>query len=312
MVERVVCEASAAGEDWLAGPRRIGIDEVSYRKGRRYLLCFVCHDTRIVWAAPGRARPSRTTPSSTTSARTAAPASRPRGRGRGRGDPPREHPTRSSAPTRSTSSGRPARRSRRSAAYWRLRKEDPERAVWLKAPALSCAAGPDTLSEGERARRGARANERARLPRLAATRPAQGRLPGSRRTRGDAPPRPIAPGGTGERARPRRQGRRQPHRAPRRDRQRDYARPLQRCRGDELDRTPHLPPLPRLPPPRRARLIEVLAADVVVYGGGGRTGPRRGRLPVGCGEAGQAAAAPGDPSMWSCERQQPAKEGSVS
>jgi len=29
MVERVVEEASAAGEDWLAGLRRIGIDEVS-------------------------------------------------------------------------------------------------------------------------------------------------------------------------------------------------------------------------------------------------------------------------------------------
>lgn len=33
MVEGLVAEASAAGEDWLAGLRRIGIDEVSYRKG---------------------------------------------------------------------------------------------------------------------------------------------------------------------------------------------------------------------------------------------------------------------------------------
>ena len=57
MVERVVAEASAGGEDWLAGLRRIGIDEVSYRKGRRYLLCVVCHDTgRIVWARPGKSR----------------------------------------------------------------------------------------------------------------------------------------------------------------------------------------------------------------------------------------------------------------
>jgi transposase len=57
MVERVVAEASAGGEDWLAGLRRIGIDEVSYRKGRRYLLCVVCHDTgRIAWAAPGKSR----------------------------------------------------------------------------------------------------------------------------------------------------------------------------------------------------------------------------------------------------------------
>ena len=47
----------SGGEDTLAGLRRIGIDEVSYRKGRRYLLCVVCHDTgRIVWASPGKSR----------------------------------------------------------------------------------------------------------------------------------------------------------------------------------------------------------------------------------------------------------------
>jgi transposase len=57
MLERVVAEASASGDDRLAGLRRIGIDEVSYRKGRRYLLCVVCHETgRIVWAAPGKSR----------------------------------------------------------------------------------------------------------------------------------------------------------------------------------------------------------------------------------------------------------------
>jgi transposase len=58
MIERVVAEAAAVdGERWLEGLRRIGVDEVSYRKGRRYLLCVVCHDTgRIVWAQPGRSR----------------------------------------------------------------------------------------------------------------------------------------------------------------------------------------------------------------------------------------------------------------
>jgi transposase len=57
MIERVVAEHAAGGDDWLAGLRRIGIDEVSYRKGRRYLLCVVCHDSgRIVWAAPGKSR----------------------------------------------------------------------------------------------------------------------------------------------------------------------------------------------------------------------------------------------------------------
>jgi len=56
MIERVVAEASA-GEDRLAGLRRIGIDEVAYRKGRRYLLCVTDHDSgRIVWAQPGRTR----------------------------------------------------------------------------------------------------------------------------------------------------------------------------------------------------------------------------------------------------------------
>jgi len=57
MIERVVEEASAARGDGLADLRRIGVDEVAYRKGHRYLLCVVCHDTgRIVWAAPGRSQ----------------------------------------------------------------------------------------------------------------------------------------------------------------------------------------------------------------------------------------------------------------
>ena len=41
--------------DRLAGLRRIGIDEISYKKGHRYLMVVVDHDTRaLVWAAPGR------------------------------------------------------------------------------------------------------------------------------------------------------------------------------------------------------------------------------------------------------------------
>lgn len=40
--------------DRLAGLRRIGIDEISYKKGHRYLTVVVDHDTgRLVWAAPG-------------------------------------------------------------------------------------------------------------------------------------------------------------------------------------------------------------------------------------------------------------------
>lgn len=58
MIERVVAEhtRTRAG-DGLDGLRRIGIDEVAYRKGHRYLMCVVDHDSgRLVWAAPGRSQ----------------------------------------------------------------------------------------------------------------------------------------------------------------------------------------------------------------------------------------------------------------
>jgi len=39
----------------LAGLARIGIDEISHRKGHRYLTCVVDQDSgRLAWAAPGR------------------------------------------------------------------------------------------------------------------------------------------------------------------------------------------------------------------------------------------------------------------
>ena len=54
--ERVAAEA-AREVDLLAGLRRIGIDEIAHRSGRRYLTVVVCHDTgRLVWAAAGRDR----------------------------------------------------------------------------------------------------------------------------------------------------------------------------------------------------------------------------------------------------------------
>ena len=54
--ERVASEARAQ-RDLLAGLRRIGIDEISHRKGHRYLTVVVDHDTgRLVWAAPGQDR----------------------------------------------------------------------------------------------------------------------------------------------------------------------------------------------------------------------------------------------------------------
>ncbi len=54
IVTRVVDEA-ATQTDRLEGLRRIGIDEISHRKGHRYLTVVVDHDSgRLVWAAPGR------------------------------------------------------------------------------------------------------------------------------------------------------------------------------------------------------------------------------------------------------------------
>jgi transposase len=41
--------------DRLEGLRRIGIDEISYKRGHKYLIVVVDHDTgRLVWAGPGR------------------------------------------------------------------------------------------------------------------------------------------------------------------------------------------------------------------------------------------------------------------
>ena len=52
--ERVATEAGRE-VDLLAGLGRIGIDEISHRKGHRYLTVVVDHDSgRLVWAAPGR------------------------------------------------------------------------------------------------------------------------------------------------------------------------------------------------------------------------------------------------------------------
>ncbi len=54
IVARVVVDL-AGRTDQLVGVRRIGIDEISYRKGQRYLTVVVDHDTgRLIWAAPGR------------------------------------------------------------------------------------------------------------------------------------------------------------------------------------------------------------------------------------------------------------------
>ncbi|OKH84840.1 transposase [Mycobacterium sp. ST-F2] len=48
---------TAAGIDPFAGLARIGIDEISYKRGHKYLTVVVDHDSgRLVWASPGRDR----------------------------------------------------------------------------------------------------------------------------------------------------------------------------------------------------------------------------------------------------------------
>jgi transposase len=54
IISRVWADIDAQ-HDRLVGLRRIGIDEISYKRGYKYLMVVVDHDTgRLVWAAPGR------------------------------------------------------------------------------------------------------------------------------------------------------------------------------------------------------------------------------------------------------------------
>ncbi len=54
IVTRVVADAEEA-TDRFAGLRRIGIDEISYKRGHKYLTVVVDHDSGVlVWAHPGR------------------------------------------------------------------------------------------------------------------------------------------------------------------------------------------------------------------------------------------------------------------
>ena len=60
IVKRVCADVDAV-TDRFAGLRRIGIDEISYKKGHKYLTVVVDHDTgTLVWAAPGRDRATLT------------------------------------------------------------------------------------------------------------------------------------------------------------------------------------------------------------------------------------------------------------
>lgn len=58
MVARVAADLTA-GVDTLDGVRRIGVDEISYRRGKKYLLVVVDHDRkRLIWASPGATKAS--------------------------------------------------------------------------------------------------------------------------------------------------------------------------------------------------------------------------------------------------------------
>jgi transposase len=57
IIARVTAEADAAAGDRLDGLRRIGVDEVSYKRHHKYLTVVVDHDTRrVVWLAEGRSK----------------------------------------------------------------------------------------------------------------------------------------------------------------------------------------------------------------------------------------------------------------
>jgi transposase len=59
IVTRVRAELDAAAGDRLAGVRRIGIDEISYKKGHKYVTVVVDHDTgRLLWMNPERTKQS--------------------------------------------------------------------------------------------------------------------------------------------------------------------------------------------------------------------------------------------------------------
>jgi transposase len=52
-----ISDEARARRDLCAGLKRIGVDEISVRRGQRYLTVVINHDSgRLIWAAPGRDR----------------------------------------------------------------------------------------------------------------------------------------------------------------------------------------------------------------------------------------------------------------
>ena len=258
MIERVVSEHAAAQPgDGLDGLRRIGIDEVAYRKGHRYLICV----GRPRHGARGLGRP-----------RTLG------GRGGERSSPTlgpercraleavsvdlhggwlrviRAHCPRAricADPFHVVKLAGDALDELRRADWQRLREEDPERARWLKGTRFLLRRRADTLRPGAR----------SVLEELAQTNQGVYRgwlLVDQLRAVLSAPTRrggAGSPGRLGLRrrhlgARALRALRHHPRAARRRGGQRGRARDHQRAPGGhELDRAAHEPPGPGLPPP---------------------------------------------------------------
>lgn len=57
IIDRVIADADAQAGDRLDGLTRIGVDEISYRRGYKYLTVVVDHTTRrVLWLAEGRSK----------------------------------------------------------------------------------------------------------------------------------------------------------------------------------------------------------------------------------------------------------------
>ena len=119
IITRVWADVEAL-HDRFAGLRRIGIDEISYKRGHKYLTVVVDHDTgRLVWAAPGRDKATldgvlRRPRAPERSLRPDHPRQRRRrglDRRRGRRPLPERGPLRGPVPRRAAGPPRPSTRS---------------------------------------------------------------------------------------------------------------------------------------------------------------------------------------------------------
>ena len=258
IVTRVVADR-AAQVDRLAGLRRIGIDEISYRKGQRYLLCVVDHDTgRLVWAGKNRTQETLGRFFDDLGADRAAAAD-PRLRRRRPVDPRRRRRTR--ARTRCVcldafhvvAWATEALDQVRRAMVNRLRAGGHhDQATALKGTRWALLKNPPNLTghAAHHARRDRQGQRRA-LPRLPAQRTTPGDLPGRRAGGRPSPAGRLDRLGPPLPPRAVRQARQDHQELPDPDLECRRARPVQRpLRGHQHPPTATHPPRLRLPQPR--------------------------------------------------------------